>query len=136
MDTRRGLRARRSERCHRRCPKMLSVAVSCGSHNDRPNQKYGSPPSRGPDDAMISHQQDGLMFGTQEELDLALLQYVLEFNETRFASPGVVVYKNHKETKTGVLLETFPVSGAKSSPAGASSFFLIDREDLEALAKR
>jgi hypothetical protein len=82
------------------------------------------------------HGQDGLIFGTQERLEVALLQYMLEFNEMRSTRPGVVIYKNHKETRTGVLLETFPVSGTQLSPPGASSFFRIDWDDLKTLAKR
>jgi hypothetical protein len=76
------------------------------------------------------------MFRTQEDLELVLLQFVLDFNEGRSAVPGVVVYKGYKESKTGVLIETFPFSGTRSTPAGASSFFHLDWEVLEALAKR
>jgi hypothetical protein len=52
------------------------------------------------------------------------------------ASPGVVVYKGYKETETGVLLETFPLSGTQLSPADASSFFRLDWEDLKGLMSR
>jgi hypothetical protein len=76
------------------------------------------------------------MFRTQEDLELVLLQFILDFNERRSAAPGVVVYKGYKESKTGVLIETFPFSRSRSTPAGASSFFHLDWEDLEPLAKR
>ena len=75
------------------------------------------------------------MFRTQEDLELVLLQFVIEFNETR-SGPGVVVYKGHNETKTGVLLEIFPLSGTQVTPADASCFFHLDWEDLKDLAKR
>ena len=76
------------------------------------------------------------MFRMQEDLELVLLQFVIEFNEARSARPGVVVYKGYKEIKTGVLLETFPLSGTQSTPPGASSFFQLDWEELKGLAKR
>ena len=76
------------------------------------------------------------MFRTQEDLELVLLQFVIEFNEGRSASPGVVVYKGYQETKTGVLLQTFPLSGTQLTPAGASSFFHLDWKDLKGLARR
>ena len=40
------------------------------------------------------------MFRTQEDLELVLLQFLIEFNEARSAEPGAVVYKGYKETKT------------------------------------
>jgi hypothetical protein len=61
---------------------------------------------------------------------------MMECNEARSASPGVVVYKGYKDTKAGVLLETFPLSGTHLTPAGASSFFRLDWEDLKGLARR
>jgi hypothetical protein len=78
---------------------------------------------------------EGVVFRTQEDVEAVLLHYILKFNETRLA-PGVVVYKGHKETGIGVLLETFPVSGTRSTPEGASSFFHLGWDDLEMLAKR
>jgi hypothetical protein len=77
----------------------------------------------------------GLMFRTQEDLEMVLLQYVLEFNDTRYA-PGVIIYKGHKETRTGVLLETFPLSGIQSTPAGACSYFHLNWEYLRTVATR
>jgi hypothetical protein len=77
-----------------------------------------------------------LMFRTQEDLELVLLQFMIEFNEARCAKPGVVVYKSYSETKTGIVLETFPFSGTRSTPANASSFFRLDWADLNALARR
>jgi hypothetical protein len=76
------------------------------------------------------------MFRTQEDLELVLLQFLMEFNEGRSESPGVIVYKGYKEAKTGVLLETFPFTGMQLTPADASSFFLLGWEDLKGLAKR
>jgi hypothetical protein len=76
------------------------------------------------------------MFRTQEDLELVLLHYMLEFNKTRSGCPGVVVYKGYKETKTGVRLRTFPCSGTQATPAGASSVFHLDWEDLKTLAKK
>ena len=76
------------------------------------------------------------MFHTQEDLELILLQFVMEFNEGRSGSPGVIVYKGYKEAKTGVVLETFPFSGTQLTPAGATSFFNLDWEDLKGLARR
>jgi hypothetical protein len=40
------------------------------------------------------------MFRTQEDLDLALLQFMMECNEGRSASPGVDVSTGYKETST------------------------------------
>jgi hypothetical protein len=76
------------------------------------------------------------MFRTQEDLESVLLHYIVEFNKTRLATPGVVVYKGHQEIETGVLLETFPFSGTQSTPEGASSVFHLDWENLEIIAKR
>ena len=76
------------------------------------------------------------MFRTQEDLELVLLQFMNEFNEGRSGSPGVVVYKGYRETKTGVLLETFPLSGTQPTPADASSFFQLNWANLKALARR
>jgi hypothetical protein len=72
----------------------------------------------------------------KEDLELALLQFMIEFSEARSAKPGVVVYKGYSETKTGIVLETFPFSGTRSTPANASSFFRLDWADLRCLAKR
>ena len=66
------------------------------------------------------------MFRTQEDLELVLLQFMIEFNERQSASPRVVVYKGYKETKTGVLLETFPLSGTQLNSRGRV-FFLPSR---------
>jgi hypothetical protein len=63
------------------------------------------------------------MLRTQEELELALLQYLLEFNETRFASPGVVVYDITKRQRPAFFSKPFQSPELHSSPAGASSFF-------------
>lgn len=76
------------------------------------------------------------MFCTQEDLELVLLRFMIEFNEGRSTSPGVIVYKGYEETKTGVLLETFPLSGTQLTPADASSFFHLDWGDLKGIAKR
>ena len=76
------------------------------------------------------------MFRMQERLERGLLRLIIEFNEGRSTSPGVVVCKGYKETKTGVLLETFPLSGTQLAPAGASSFFRLDWDDLKDLANR
>jgi hypothetical protein len=67
-----------------RAGKSKRRAAAPLSAREQSQRMHGRPPSRGPDDAMISRQQDGLMFRTQEEMELALLQYMLEFNETRF----------------------------------------------------
>jgi hypothetical protein len=76
------------------------------------------------------------MFRTQEDLELVLLQFMIEFNEARSAKPGIVVYKGYSETKTGIVLETFPFSATQSTPANASSYFRLDWADLRCLAKR
>jgi hypothetical protein len=40
------------------------------------------------------------MFRMQEDLELVLLQFVIEFNEARATGPGVLVYKGYQETKS------------------------------------
>jgi hypothetical protein len=84
----------------------------------------------------IIKSRDRLMFRTQEDLELVLLQFMIEFNEARSAKPGVVVYKGYSDTKTGIVLETFRFSGTRSTPANVSSFFRLDWADLRCLATR